>query len=102
MIERMVDIPAAAGGAMDTFIVHPEEGGPFPAVFIYMDIWGLREELFDIARRVATVGYYCMVPNLYYRQGRIRHEFRDERGRMISLATEREHTKHRLGRRRRR
>ena len=39
----------------------------------------------DVARRVATVGYYCMVPNLYYRQGRIRHEFRDERGRMISL-----------------
>lgn len=85
MIERMADIPGAAGGAMDTFVAHPEDGGPFPAVFIYMDIWGLREELFDIARRVATVGYYCMVPNLYYRQGKIRHEFRDERGRTISL-----------------
>ncbi len=84
MIERMAEIPSAAG-AIDTFLAHPEAGGPFPVVMIYMDIWGLREELFDIARRVATVGYYCMVPNLYYRQGKIRHEFRDERGRTISL-----------------
>lgn len=84
MNERMADIPTPHG-VMDAFITCPEEGGPFPAVVIYMDIWGLREELFDIARRVATVGYYCVVPNLYYRQGRIRHEFRDAKGRMISL-----------------
>lgn len=80
----MPDIPTP-DGRMDTFVTSPESGGPFPAVVIYMDIWGLREELFDIARRVATVGYCCIVPNLYYRQGRIRHAFRDERGRMISL-----------------
>ena len=70
---------------METFVTHPEEGGPFPAVVIYMDIWGVREELFDIARRVATVGYYCLVPDLYYRQGKVRNEFRDEANRMISL-----------------
>ena len=26
----------------------------------------------EIARRVGTVGYYCMVPDLYHRQGRVR------------------------------
>jgi len=82
--ERLAEIPTPHG-AMDAFITHPEEGGPHPVVVLYMDIWGLREELFDIARRVATVGYYCIVPNLYYRLGRIRHEFRDDKGRMISL-----------------
>ena len=25
------------------------------------------EELHDMARRIATVGYYVMLPNLYYR-----------------------------------
>ena len=49
MIERHIDIPTA-DGRMDSFVVHPEEGGPFPAVLILMDIWGLREELFDVAR----------------------------------------------------
>jgi carboxymethylenebutenolidase len=84
MKERLVDIPTPSG-SMDTFVVHPRENASFPAVVVFMDVWGLREELFDIARRIATVGYYCLVPNFYYRQGKIRHEFRDQGGRMVSL-----------------
>jgi carboxymethylenebutenolidase len=84
MIEKFVDIPTA-DGRMDAFVTHPEEGAPFPAVVVLMDIWGLREELFDIARRVATVGYHCTVPNFWYRRGKVRYEFRDEKGRMRSL-----------------
>jgi carboxymethylenebutenolidase len=45
----------------------------------------VREELLDIARRIGTVGYCCMVPDFYYRQGRIRHQWRDSDNRMISL-----------------
>jgi carboxymethylenebutenolidase len=50
-----------------------------------MDIWGLREELFDVARRIAAVGYYCLVPNFYHRYGKVRFEFRNSDGRMISF-----------------
>ena len=77
MREKTVEI-ATADGRMDAFVTHPEEGGPFPAVLVLMDIWGLREELFDVARRIATVGYYCVVPNFWYRRGKVRFEFRDE------------------------
>lgn len=84
MNERFVHIDTPSG-RMETFVTHPEQDGPFPAVFIYMDIWGVREELFEIARRVGTVGYYCMVPDLYYREGKVHHEFRDAQNRMISL-----------------
>jgi carboxymethylenebutenolidase len=84
MIEKLIDIPTA-DGRMDAFVAHPEEGGPFPAVAVLMDIWGLREELFDVARRAATVGYFCILPNFWYRRGRVRYEFRDQRGRMLSL-----------------
>ena len=59
-----------ADGTMDTFICHPEEGGPFPAVIMYMDAPGIREELRDMARRIGTVGYFVLLPNLYYRSGR--------------------------------
>jgi carboxymethylenebutenolidase len=55
---------------MNTFITHPEEGGPHPVVFFYMDAPGKREELHDMARRLGTVGYYVMLPNLYYRSTR--------------------------------
>ncbi len=84
MIERFAEIPTA-DGRMDAFVCHPEEGGPFPAVLVLMDIWGLREELFDIARKIATVGYHCTVPSFWYRRGKVRYEFRDENGRMRSL-----------------
>ena len=69
MIEHHLEI-ATRDGAMNTFITHPEEGGPFPVVFFYMDAPGKREELHDMARRIATVGYYVVLPNLYYRSTR--------------------------------
>ena len=69
MIEHHVDI-ATGDGAMNSFVVHPEEGGPFPVVLFYMDAPGKREELHDMARRLAAVGYFVVLPNLYYRRTR--------------------------------
>ena len=57
MIEETLDI-ATADGAMETFLCWPERGGPSPAVFLLMDAPGVREELKDMARRLATVGYF--------------------------------------------
>ena len=67
MLEHHLDI-ATADGAMNTFVVEPEEGGPHPVVFFYMDAPGKREELHDMARRIAAVGYCVLLPNLYYRR----------------------------------
>lgn len=82
MREHHLDI-ATADGAMNTFIVHPEEGGPHPLVLFYMDAPGKREELHDMARRIAAVGYYVMLPNLYYRDTR---EFVVDRASEASMA----------------
>lgn len=69
MIEDTLDI-VTNDGEMETFVCRPERGGPFPANFFLMDAPGIREELRDMARRLATVGYYVLLPNLYYRAGR--------------------------------
>ena len=69
MIEEHIDIQTK-DGAMNTFITYPDEGGPFPIVLFYMDAPGKREELHDMARRIGTVGYYVVLPNLYYRDVR--------------------------------
>jgi carboxymethylenebutenolidase len=69
LIESTLDIPTAAG-AMESFICRPERDAPHPAVLFLMDAPGIREELRDMARRLATVGHYVVLPNLYYRAGR--------------------------------
>lgn len=74
-------------GTMDAYVACPGEGGPFPLVIMYMDIWGLREELFGLARMVAEQGYYCVLPNLFYRKGKLRYEQRNADGRTVSFDT---------------
>jgi carboxymethylenebutenolidase len=69
MIDRELDIQTA-DGAMNTFVTHPEEGGPHPVVLFYMDAPGKRGELHDMARRLGSVGYFVVLANLYYRRDR--------------------------------
>lgn len=88
MTEFFVDVPAF-DGRMPVFVCHPQDGAAFPAVILYMDMYGAREALYEIARHIAAVGYCCAVPDLYYRRGRVLYDFRDERNRVLST--------HRLG-----
>ncbi|RPI41392.1 MAG: dienelactone hydrolase family protein [Hyphomicrobiaceae bacterium] len=68
MLEQVVDI-ASKDGTMETFICRPERGA-HPLVLFLMDAPGIRAELRDMARRLASVGFYVLLPNLYYRAGR--------------------------------
>jgi len=88
------DIQVTTGdGAMTTFVAHPEDGGSYPVVLVYMDALGLREELRGIGSRIAAEGYYAIVPDLYYRFGsgitfdaqKLRDPESDEMQRMFAL-----------------
>ena len=56
---------------MNTYIFHPDGPGPHPVVIHYMDPVGVREELSDMCRRLASVGYCLLMPSLHYRK--VRH-----------------------------
>jgi carboxymethylenebutenolidase len=86
MIGKELAIPTP-DGTMDGYAAYPDSGGPFALVVLFMDVWGLREELYAIARRVAGQGYYCLVPNLFYREGKVRYERRNASGKMVSFDT---------------
>jgi carboxymethylenebutenolidase len=64
-----VDIVAADGTA-DAYLAAPDASGTHPGVLVYMDAFGLRPRLEEMARRVASEGYAVLVPNVFYRQGR--------------------------------
>ncbi|MEZ5857030.1 MAG: dienelactone hydrolase family protein [Hyphomicrobiaceae bacterium] len=73
MIEDTLDLKTRAG-AMETFICHPERAAAPSLVVFLMDASGIpRQELYDMARRPASVGYCVALPNLYYRSGEDTH-----------------------------
>src|SRR6266545_2225943 len=71
MIEREVDV-TTSDGVMKTFIYHPEHDGPHPVVLYLMDAPSIRPVLKDMANRLASAGYYVMLPYLFYRGGPFR------------------------------
>lgn len=77
MIEKTIEIETS-DGKMESFAVHPDGPGPFPAVILYMDAPGIRNELRDFCRRIAGEGYYALLPDLYYRIGFRMTRFDDE------------------------
>ncbi len=71
MIEREVTI-STTDGEMTTFVFHPEHDGPHPVVLYLMDAPSIRPALKDMASRLATAGYYVLLPYLFYRGGPFR------------------------------
>lgn len=56
-------------GAMRVHRARPPGDQAAPAVVMYMDAVGYREELRALTHLVAQQGYECWLPNLYYRDG---------------------------------
>jgi carboxymethylenebutenolidase len=56
------------GGVCDAALIHPKGKGPFPAVILFTDVFGLRATMREMAGRLAvSEGYAVLVPNPYYR-----------------------------------
>ncbi|HUF33006.1 MAG TPA: dienelactone hydrolase family protein [Acidimicrobiales bacterium] len=68
MIERRIEVTTPEG-EMPTFLVHPEHDGPHPVVLYLMDAPSIRPALKDMASRLASAGYFVMMPYLFYRGG---------------------------------
>jgi len=64
-----VDIVTPNGSA-DAYLAVPDGRGRHPGVLVYMDAFGLRPRLEEMAQRLASEGYAVLVPNVFYRQGR--------------------------------
>ena len=68
MTEATVDLKTP-DGVMATRTFHPGPGKHHPGVIFFMDGLGVRDALIEMARRIASNGYYVALPNLFYRSG---------------------------------
>lgn len=57
-------------GETQTAVFRPDVGnGPWPAVLVYQDGRGVRQALYEIGQRIASAGYFVILPDLFYRAG---------------------------------
>jgi carboxymethylenebutenolidase len=66
MMDTDVEIKTASG-TCEAALIHPKGKGPWPGVILFVDIFGLRPTMRDMAKRLAANGYAVLVPNPYYR-----------------------------------
>ena len=56
-------------GVCPTYVYRPAGQGPWPAVIVFMDGLGIRPAMLEIGERLATHGYFVVLPDLFYRSG---------------------------------
>lgn len=70
MGERAIEIPMHQGFS-DGFFYQPEGSGTSPGVLYFTDIGGIRAANRESAFRLSSQGYSVLMPNIFYRSGRV-------------------------------
>ncbi len=64
-----IDVPTADGPA-DAVLAVPDGAGRHPGLLLYMDAFGLRPRIEEMAGRFADAGYVVLAPNVFHRSAR--------------------------------
>jgi carboxymethylenebutenolidase len=56
-------------GVTQAWTHRPEGAGPSPAVIFFADAGGVRPAMHQMAARLASLGYFVLLPNILYRAG---------------------------------
>ena len=56
-------------GRCPCYLWRPAGEGPWPAVLVYMDGIGIRPAMLEVGERIASEGYFVLLPDLFYRSG---------------------------------
>jgi carboxymethylenebutenolidase len=80
-----VAIPTPDGDAR-AYSFHPDGKGPWPAVIFFMDAPAIRPALFQMCERLASNGYFVLLPDMFWRAGpyapiNMAEAFKDEESR---------------------
>ena len=64
---QRVSIPLQGAGEMGGYLAVPAGDGPFPAVLVFMEIFGVNSHIRDVVERVAKEGYIALAPDYFHR-----------------------------------
>lgn len=56
-----------AGSPIQCYLAKPVQEGPWPAVIVLMEIFGVNNHIRSVTERIAAEGYVAIAPNYYHR-----------------------------------
>src|ERR1700693_5970105 len=56
-------------GVCPSYVHRPDGTPPLPAVLVFMDGLGIRPAMLEVGERLASHGYFVLLPGLFYRFG---------------------------------
>ena len=59
----------ASDRPIPAYVAMPAHGGPFPAVVVVSEVFGVHEYIRDVCRRLAKLGYAAIAPAFFIRAG---------------------------------
>ncbi len=72
LLTSTVSVPRASGkGVMESFLAKPEGAGPFGAIIVIYEIFGLNDNIRDISRQFAEQGYVALGVDLFSNRNRM-------------------------------
>ncbi len=77
----------SGGETVSGFLAAPDGKGPFPAVIVIQEWWGLDDWVKDQARALAREGYVALAPDLY--RGKMSHKEEEAHQLMMGLPRDR-------------
>src|SRR5262245_46548167 len=84
---RMIEVKTPAG-AMPAALAQPTTSGPWPAVIVVQEAFGLNAHIKEFASRLAAEGYVTLAPDLFHRGGAGRTARYDDLPTALSLMGE--------------
>lgn len=78
---------AGNGDKVPGYLAKPDGSGPFPAVVVIQEWWGLNRHVKDVAERFAGAGYVALAPDLY--RGQVAAE--PDEARKLAMELDRPH-----------
>jgi carboxymethylenebutenolidase len=64
-VSEMLTVPRPSGRPLQSFYSAPSEPGPHPGVVVIHEIYGLNENIRDVANRFAAEGYAALAVDLF-------------------------------------
>jgi carboxymethylenebutenolidase len=65
--QNYITIAVQDGTTMDAYIAYPKGNGPFPAIIVLQEAFGVNNHIRNVTDKLAAQGYIAIAPELFHR-----------------------------------